>query len=324
MTWLIAGGQGFVGLNIAEQCLNEGGQVVLMGPSSAPVAFLDHLYRLPGKLYLLQGDVASAQDIEQAFQTFKPDCVINAAAITAGPAREVTAARDIVTVNLLGTIELLEACLRHRTRRMLQLGTGSIFGQAGQWSDWLDEQTSAAFPDSLYGISKFAAERTCVRYASLRGVDVSVLRLGTVFGRWEYETGARDNQSIPLQLLKAARRGEHSVVFNQCADDWVYSVDVARGVCAAARAPSLEPVYHMSAGMRWDIRDWCDRLTQQFPGFRCTISDDPSNCTVGRSASPQRSPMRIDRIVRDTGYEPAYLAQTAFEDFVQWGSSFLP
>lgn len=138
MRVLIAGGQGFVGLNIAEQLLKRGDTVALFGPDSAPLAFKTALSALPGELITMEGDVSKRDDLEHAFGGFKPDRVVNAAAITAGLDREKSAARRIFEVNLLGTVEVLEACLRHQLPRMVQLSTGSVFGQHGRQSEWLD------------------------------------------------------------------------------------------------------------------------------------------------------------------------------------------
>lgn len=323
MRVLIAGGQGFVGLNIAEQLLAKGHSAALFGPDSAPTAFKETLKALPGELIVMDGDVSRADDLECAFATFTPDRVVNAAAITAGLEREKTAARRIFEVNLFGTIEVLEACIRHKIPRVVQLSTGSVFGEQGRSSAWLDEGSSPALPESLYGISKFAAERTCIRYATKRGVDVTALRLGTVFGRWEYDTGLRDTLSIPLQLLRSAQAGQAAVLLRECANDWVYSIDVARGVLAALNSQVRpKPLYHLSAGLRWDVADWCQRMCAAFPGFTYALVDDPALCTIGRTSSPSRSPMNIERIQADFGYQPVHLPGAAFSDFLDWGKAY--
>ena len=323
MRVLIAGGQGFVGLNIAEQLLARGHAVALFGPDSAPTAFKETLKALPGELIITDGDISRADDLEHAFATFTPDRVVNAAAITAGLDREKSSARRIFEVNLLGTVEMLEACIRHQIARVVQLSTGSVFGQQGRQSEWLDEESSTAMPESLYGISKFAAERTCVRYANMRGLSVTALRLGTVFGRWEYDTGLRDTLSIPIQLLKSAYAGEPAVLLRNCADDWVYSVDVAQGVLAALNLKNNpKPLYHLSAGRRWDIAAWCNRMSLEFPNFIYELVDDTARCTVGRTTSPSRSPMKIDGLRSDAGYKPEFLSEASFVDFMQWATAY--
>lgn len=324
MRVLIVGGQGFVGLNIAEQLLAQGHAVALFGPDSAPTAFKETLKALPGELIITDGDISRADDLEHAFAVFTPDRVVNAAAITAGLDREKSSARRIFEVNLLGTVELLEACIRHKIPRMVQLSTGSVFGERGRSSAWLDEGSSPALPESLYGISKFAAERTCIRYATKRGLSVTALRLGTVFGRWEYDTGLRDTLSIPLQLLRSAQAGQAAVLLRECADDWVYSIDVAFGVLAALNSQlTPKPLYHLSAGLRWDVADWCQRMCSAFPGFTYALVDDPALCTIGRTSSPSRSPMNIERIKSDLGYKPEYLTEAALTDFLRWGEKYL-
>ncbi|MDB5954758.1 NAD(P)-dependent oxidoreductase [Ramlibacter sp.] len=319
MAVLITGGAGFVGLNVAEQLLKRGDDVVLFGPAPPPAAALAALQREPGRLLLAAGDVSQASDLDAALGAHTIDRVIHGAAVTADLAREKRAARDIFTVNLLGTVEVLEAALRHQVRRVVQLGTGSIFGAAGKSGDMLDEQTSVVLPESLYGISKFAAERTGLRYRQTRALNLTVVRLGTVFGRWEYETGVRDSLSMALQLLRAAENGAEVVIHTETADDWVYSVDVALGLIALLDLPETpEPVYHLSAGMRWSVEGWCRRLQERFPRFNYRLTDRLEECTLGRTKAAMRSPMSIARIRRDGGYEPAYLLDRAFDDYLAW------
>ena len=156
-------------------------------------------------------------------------------------------------------------------------------------------------------------------HATKRGLDVTTLRLGTVFGRWEYNTGVRDTLSIPLQLLKAARAGESVALLRECADDWVYSVDVALGILAVLDIQiKPRPLYHLSAGRRWDISHWCQLMAAAFPGFTWQLVVDPTLCNIGRNASPKRSPMAIEQIKADFGYAPKYWLDDAFKDFIQW------
>jgi nucleoside-diphosphate-sugar epimerase len=319
MAVLITGGAGFVGLNVAENLLARGEEVILFGPSAPPPAAMTSLAQHPGRLSLADGDVSVAADLDAVFSAHPIDRIIHGAAITADLAREKRAARDIFTVNLLGTVELLEAALRHKVSRVVQLGTGSIFGSAGTASATLDEQISPTLPLSMYGISKYAAERTAVRYRSSRDISLAVARLGIVFGRWEYDTGMRDTLSLPLQLFNIAEAGGSAVVHKGAADDWVYATDVASGIVALLdRHDTPEPIYHLSAGMRWSLAGWCQHLKQRFPAFHYELVEALEQCTVGQNASIPRSPMSIERIQHDTGYRPKFLLDNAFEDFFNW------
>jgi dTDP-glucose 4,6-dehydratase len=321
MATLVTGGAGFVGINVAGALADRGDAVVLFGPAPPPPEALAWLRAKPGVVAMAIGDVTRAADLDAVIDRHAVDRVIHGAAITADIHREKRAARDIFTVNVLGTIEMLEAALRHKLRRVVQLGTGSIFGASGRASPALDEQTSPATPETMYGISKYAAERTGLRYRATRDLNLTVVRLGTVFGPWEYDTGARDTLSVPLQLLGAAERGETAVVNAVSGGDWVYVTDVARGLIAMLDLPiSPDPLYHLSAGMMWSLEDWCERLKGRFPRFSYRLTDRADECTVGRNNAAPRSPMLIERMRRHTGFTPEYLAERAFADYVAWRS----
>ena len=319
MAILITGGAGFVGLNVAESLLARGEEVIMFGPREPPPAATAALAQERGRLVMVHGDVRVAGDLDDAFGSHSIDRVIHGAAITADLGREKRAARDIFAVNVLGTIEVLEAAVRHNVSRVVQLGTGSVFGAAGTASPILDEQTSPTLPLTLYGISKLAAERTALRYRSTRGINLTVARLGVVFGKWEYDTGVRDTLSIPLQLFDIAESGGSAIVHKGISDDWVYATDVASGIVTLLDGRATpEPIYHVSAGMRWKVSAWCELLKQRFPAFHYELVDALEECTVGKNGVMPRSPMSIERLTRDTGYRPKYFLNDAFNDYFNW------
>jgi len=127
--------------------------VVLFGAGLLPKGTRALLGESAERLSVVTGDVLSATELDAVLRAFPVDRLVHAAAVTADAAREVRAARSVAEVNVLGTIEVLEAALRHRVPRVLQLGTGSIFGAGGLLSPELDEQASPVWPETLYGIT---------------------------------------------------------------------------------------------------------------------------------------------------------------------------
>jgi len=318
MTVLITGGAGFVGLNVAAAFLARAEEVAIFGPAAPPAAAERHLRSLPGRLEIVLGDVRDRAAVKSALTAHNVDRLVHAAAITAGVAREASAASVIAAVNLIGTIEVLEAAVACGIRRVVQLGTGSIFGQRAGGVDALDE-THPAVPDSLYGITKFAAERTALRYRGTRELDVVVARLGVVFGRWEHDTGVRDTLSLPLQLHRIASAGGVARFRPGLPDDWVYATDVAEAVLALMDATRpAHDIYHLATGRRWSIPAWCDRLCVAFPGFAYEVTDDSARLTVGAAAPNARPPFLVDRLRDDIGFVARFGAPEAFDDYLAW------
>src|SRR5207253_5116811 len=101
--------------------------------------------------------------LEEVFLQHQPTQVVHLAAITAGPQRDASAPRRIAEVNLIGTINVLDQVRKHGVRRMVHASTGALFGAAGvDVPVPLDEERHRPLPDSMSGITKNAAERTCL------------------------------------------------------------------------------------------------------------------------------------------------------------------
>lgn len=318
MSVLITGGAGFVGLNVASAFLGRGEEVVLFGPAAPPEAAERHLRSLPGRLEVVTGDVRDRAAIMDTLRAQAADRVVHMAAITAGLDRESREAAAIAEVNLGGTIEVLEAALACGVRRVVQTGTGSVYGPLVAGVEAIDE-TLPPVPESLYGITKYAAERTALRYRATRGLDVVVGRLGNVFGRWEYDTGVRDTLSLPFQLLRLAAVGGMARFRPGLPDDWVYATDIAAAIVALTDTPAFRHgVYHLATGRRWSVTGWCERLKGAFHGFDYELTEDPARVTIGAATPSARPPFRVDRLREEIGFATRFGEAEAFDDYLAW------
>ncbi|MCK8782975.1 NAD(P)-dependent oxidoreductase [Roseomonas sp. NAR14] len=318
MAVLVTGGSGFVGLNVAAALLGEGEAVVLFDRAPPPGAALAAFAPLPGRLAVETGDVRDGAALRAVLRRHGVRRVVHGAAITAAQPREATQAREIAEVNLIGTIEMLEAALAEGVGRVVQFGTGAVFGEPVQVA-LLDEARDAPVPESLYGITKYAAERVALRYRRTRGLDVAVARLGVVFGRWEYDTGVRDTLSLPLQLALLAEAGRHARVPASVSADWVYATDVAGAVARLLAAPSLPgAVYQVATGRPWSVESWCARLAARHPGFAYTLVGPEAAADVGGGAPRPRPPFAVERLRREVGFAAAYGEAEAFADYAAW------
>ncbi len=317
MTLLVTGGFGFVGLNLAEYFSRVEKPIVLMSPTPPPEHIIHALKKLPVHYKWFQGDVRAAKDLDRVCKEHQITKIIHAAAITAELAREILHAKEIFEVNLLGSIEVFECALRHQITQVIQLSSGSLFGNIGLHDLLIDEIDSPVLPVTMYGISKLAAERVALRYRATRELNVTVVRLGLVYGRWEYDTGVRDTLSLPLQLYWMAKKNHHANVYHAIGTDYIYSTDVAKGLALILeKGSSAEGLYHLSSGQVWSLQEWLQQLQQKFPDFTYQICDQKKDCNVGLIGPLLRSPMSIDRIKKDFNYEPSYDQKNAFLDFV--------
>lgn len=308
---LLTGGSGFVGLNVAEQLLARGEEAVLFDLSPPPGGF---------KVLFEKGDVTDRGALEKLFSGKAIEKIIHLAAITAGAERDAREPRRIAEVNLIGTINVLEAAHRHGVRRFVHASTGALYGAAGIGVDEpLDEERHRPVPESLYGITKYAAERACLRLAALWQMDLRIGRLATAFGRWEHATQARDKLSPPTEIAKIALAGGEAVFPALGATDYIYAPDLASALIRLldVKEPANR-LYHLGNGAAWALPEWCALLAKRFPKFRWRESTRVEDCNVLPLAPGTRTRFSNRRLVEDLGYSPRFDLAAAAEDFISW------
>ncbi len=307
---LITGGAGFVGLNVAEQLLGRGDEVLIFDQRPPPAAF--------SKAVFVRGDVTDPAALETVFSKNEITRVIHMSAITAGPERDAREPRRIAEVNLIGTLNVLEASRNFAVQRFVHASTGALFGAAGIGvAEPLDEERHRPVPESMYGITKYAAERSCLRLAELWQLDVRIGRLALAFGRWEHESGVRDRLSPPTEIARIAMKGGEAVFPPLGATDYIYGPDVARALIALAdaKAPSHR-LYHLGTGAAWALPAWCEVLERRFAKFRWRESTE--GCNVVPLTAGTRTRFSNRRLVEDLHYAPRFDLAAAAADFISW------
>jgi nucleoside-diphosphate-sugar epimerase len=306
---LVTGGAGFVGLNVVEQLLARGDEALVFDTRRPLLEAACEL-----------GDVTDREALAGAFRRHAIRAVIHLAAVTAGPQRDAREPRRITEVNLIGTINVLEAARAHGVPRFVHASTGALYGAAGVGAAGpLDEERDRPVPDSMYGITKYAAERTCLRLAGLWNMDVRIGRLATAFGRWEQPSAARDRLSPPTEIAKIARRGAEAVFPPLGPTDYIYAPDLAAALIALldAQAPAHR-LYHLGMGEAWALPQWCTLLAERCPGFRWRESDRPAECNVLPLSPATRKHFSNRRLLEDLGWRPRFDLAAAADDFLAW------
>jgi len=318
MVTLITGASGFVGLNITEKFLSEGHKVVMFDAStSLPGDAVATFANLGGDYTYVQGDVLEAKLLQSVLRDHDITHVIHTAAITPGNKREQQDAKHIMQVNLLGTLEVIEASLHHGVKRLVYPSSASVYGDNSYDHELLDELNTIPLPRATYAISKYAAERYVLRARQLWGLDAVVARVGAVFGPWEHDTGVRDTLSGPMLASRLAVLKQEAVLPRPGPRDWVYSRDVAKAFFHLLLNEDLHyQLYNVSAGNRWTVEDWCQKLAERFPDFTYKFANDSNTPNISFGAR-DRSPLSIKRLTSDV-MTPSFGLDAAFADYMAW------
>jgi nucleoside-diphosphate-sugar epimerase len=319
MAVLVTGAAGFVALNVVEHLLRAGRAVVGLDTISLPDRAAQCFAALPGRLTMRAGSILSEADLTGALAAADVDTVIHCAVITAGSERERRDPAGIVAVNVQGAVATLMAAVRAGVPRFVYPSSGSIYGSAARGVALIDEDALNPAPVALYGLTKRAAETILPRIAEVQGVRLTVARLGTVFGPWEYATGVRDTLSPMLQALDLALAGAEAVLGPPWRGDYIYVRDVAEGLVRIADAPTLpRTIYNLGSGRATTVEDWCAALARIVPGFRWRRAAAGEAWTVESHTGFDRGAMDVSRLAADTGFTVRHDVTAAVRDYLAW------
>jgi UDP-glucuronate 4-epimerase len=268
---LITGASGFVGLNLLQQALAAGQDVVGLSATPVAPAVLDLFRALPGRCTEVVGDVRDRALLGSLMRGHAVDRVAHLAAITASAARERVAADQIIAVNLGGLAAVMSVAAEVGVRRFLSPSSIAVYGGQPPDGSLMTEDTPHA-PQNLYAITKSSGEAITARLGDLLGLDWVVARLGRVFGPFEHDTGVRDTLSQVHQVTACAIAGLAVAFERPCMKNWSYAPDVAAQLLTLLNTPQHEHrIYNLGTEHAWTLADWCALLARRYPGFRYQV-----------------------------------------------------
>jgi UDP-glucose 4-epimerase len=280
---LVTGGAGFIGSHVAEALVARGEDVVVLDDLSS-----GKRENLPEGVELVEGDIREPQD--ELFAGVKPDvCYHLAAQIDV----RVSVARPEhdAAINVLGTVNLLQAGLEHGTQIVFSSTGGAIYGEC----DGPAPEDAPRLPIAPYGTSKLAAEEYLATYNRLYGTRHVSLRYGNVYGPRQDPHGEAGVVAIFFNALLA---GDTPKVFGDGSQtrDYVYAGDVARATLAAAGRDG--GVYNVGTGRETSVVELLE-LCQRIAGTSFEPSFQPP-----RPGELQRAVVDPSRAVDELGWRP--------------------
>jgi UDP-glucose 4-epimerase len=301
MKVLVTGGAGFIGSHLADRLLKDGHEVVILDDLST-----GHVEHLHPDARFYQMDVHSPW-LDELFKIERPEAVLHQAA-QASVRRSVEDPVFDGSVNVLGTVTLLQASVRHGVRRFLFASTGgALYGEADVIPTPEDYPT---LPVSPYGASKLAAEVYLRTFHALHGLSYAALRYANVYGPRQDPHGEAGVVAIFAQRLLSGDTARINGDGKQTRD-FVYVGDVAE---ANARALVSDAVgsFNVGTGIETDISTIFQLLK------RLTDSSQPEEHGPPLPGEQRRSVVDARKIEKALGWQPKTSLHAGLDATVQY------
>lgn len=240
MRVLLTGAAGFIGAHVAKALLARGDEVIGLDNFNAyydPKIKRDRVRAVCPDLEIRELDLIDRPTLDALFDAFQPQAVVHLAA-QAGVRYSLENPHAYVDSNLVGFVNVLEACRHRHIAHLVYASSSSVYG--GSATPPFSEDQRVDQPLSLYAASKAANELMAHTYAGLYALPCTGLRFFTVYGPW----GRPD--MAPLLFSRAVLAGRPIEVFNhgRMRRDFTYIDDIVTGVLGALDHPSQDGLPH--------------------------------------------------------------------------------
>lgn len=345
MRVLVTGTAGFIGFHVANRLLERGDTVVGLDSINDYYDVRVKYGRLnyagiekdriePNKLIqsskhenykFIQLDLTQSEELNTLFKDQSFDAVCHLAA-QAGVRYSLTNPHAYMQSNIIGFLNILEACRHYKVMNLAYASSSSVYGL----NENLPFSTSdnVDHPISLYAASKKSNELMAHTYSHLFGLRTTGLRFFTVYGPW-----GRPDMALFL-FVKAALENRPIDVFNygNMERDFTYIDDIVEGVIRVIDNPATPKI----------PRDANDPSTSSAPYKIYNIGNnapvklmdfiDAIENKLGKKVKRNLLPLQagdvpatyanVNDLVEDLGYKPATSIQEGIDKFVDWYLDF--
>lgn len=229
--FLVTGGAGFIGSNIAEALVQRGDRVRVLDNLSQ--GRLENLADFRDRIEFMQGDLTDVKAVARAVEGV--DCIFHEAALASVP-RSVEHPLESHAACVTGTLQLLDAARRGGVRRLVYAASSAAYGDQPTSSK---RESDLPAPISPYGAAKLAAEFYCQAFSATYKFETVCLRYFNVFGPRQ-DPDSPYSAVIPL-FITALLAGRRPTVFGDGGQsrDFTFVGNVVQGNLLAADAPNV-------------------------------------------------------------------------------------
>lgn len=326
--FLVTGCAGFIGFHLSKRLLSLGHTVIGLDN-------LNDYYDVTlkqARLSILQEDqqfsfvLASLQDnaaVEQVFSDNPISTVINLAA-QAGVRYSLENPRAYIDSNIVGFLNILEACRHNKTGHLIYASSSSVYGANTKMPFSVHDNVD--HPVSLYAATKKSNELMAHTYSHLYGLPTTGLRFFTVYGPW-----GRPDMALFL-FTKAILAGETIKVFNngKMRRDFTYVDDIVEGILrltqkkaesnpswsgdcpdpGTSRAPYK--IYNIGNNQPVELLEFI------------SVLEDKLGCKANKEFLPLQAGdvpetyADVEDLMKDVGFRPRTKIEQGIGNFVQW------
>jgi UDP-glucose 4-epimerase len=303
--YLITGGAGFIGSNLAHALVARGESVRILDNFSTGRA--GNLAGIEEQVEIVRGDLRDPDAVSHAVRGV--EIVLHQAALNSNP-RSIKEPEPTNAVNVGGTLCLLEAARRSGVRRVVYASSSSVYGESPVLPKTED---LPVMPMAPYGVSKLAAELYCRVFTRVYGLETISLRYFNVFGPRQLPDS--EYAAVIPRFLRCMLAGQRPVIFGdgeQSRDFTPVANVVAANLCAAEAAQGIGGAFNVACGQASTLNQVAAWLNEALGTDLPPLHEPPRPADVRHSYASIRQAEEL------LGYRPRLTVREGLAEAVAW------
>lgn len=255
MRFLITGGAGFIGSNIARKLLEDGHTVRILDNFST--GRIENLEEIRREIELIDGDIRDYWTVAGAVRGI--DYVLHQAALPSVP-RSVANPLTSNEVNVVGTLQVLEASRHAGVKKLVAASSSSVYGETPELPK---RETMTLSPLSPYAVTKLTGEHYCRVYWQLYKFPTVSLRYFNIFG--PRQSPKSEYAPVVPKFITAFLENRKPVVYGdgEQSRDFTYIDNcVQANILAALNDEIVGDAFNVACGGQFTLNQMLDQLRQ--------------------------------------------------------------
>ncbi|HEX7494179.1 MAG TPA: SDR family NAD(P)-dependent oxidoreductase [Bacteroidales bacterium] len=310
MNIFVTGAAGFIGSHVCEQLINLGHFIIGIDnfdnfyPKRCKQSNLEVLEKSE-KFKFYEIDIRDRSSLDLIFTSYKIDIVIHLAA-KAGVRPSLDFIEEYYSVNINGTVCLLELMKSHNVNKLLFASSSSVYGNSIIVP--FSEANQTANPVSPYASTKKSCELLCHVYYHLYGFDITCLRFFTVYG-------PRQRPDLAIyKFTKLIDEGNPIPFYGDgsAARDYTFIGDIVNGIICALNYLKGYNIYNLGESKVIDL-NLMVRTIEEALGKKAILNklpDQPGDVKITYAD--------ISKAKSEIGYNPVVSFRDGINLFIQW------
>lgn len=309
---LVIGGAGFIGGFVVEELLKEPVKEVIIYDNftRGKMENIEESLKDPRcSIYPYGGDVREVDVLDTAMEDI--DYVFHLAAMWLLHCKDYP--RTAFDVNVSGTFNVLEACVKHNVKKLIYSSSASVYGDAVEVPMTEDHPFNNK---NFYGATKISGEAMCTAFNDRYGLNVIGLRYMNVYGPGQ-DQHAVYSGVVPIMLNKI-EAGESPTINGDGSQayDFIYVEDVARANIAALKSDVGFGYYNVGTEVQTTIKELCDTILE-LKKSDLKVTYVPYSKDDARQLVQNRIGSRV-KAEKEIGFKYKYSLKEGLQKLIDW------